>query len=113
VAKDSLQLDLAGQSHHLANDSKGHTRLLQLLRAQAAAQVVCEASGGYEQAVVRALHAAAVPVSVVRCDPILKAFYMKLRAAGKEPKVVLVVCMRKLVVLMNRLLKNPNLQLAN
>ncbi len=41
------------------------------------------------------------------------AFYLKLRAAGKKPKVALVACMRKLVVLMNRLLKNENFQLAN
>jgi hypothetical protein len=32
VAKSSLQLDLAGQSHTLANDAKGHARLLKLLR---------------------------------------------------------------------------------
>lgn len=47
----------------------------------------------------------------VRCDPILKEFYLRLRAKGKPPKVALVACMRKLIVLMNRLLKNPNLQL--
>ena len=299
VAKASLQLDLAGQPHPLANDHKGHRQLLKLLRAHPRAQVICEATGGYERAVVRALHAASVPVSVieagrarhfaraqgqraktdaidapvlsaygralapaptpvpteqqarltelsrrrhdllttrtavahraeheedplcvrqtrrllrlldhqiealeaalteliaaderlharaqrldaipgvgaitagtvlaelpelgtlsdaaaaalagvapynhdsgahggvrriaggraavrsalymatlsaVRCDRILKAFYLKLRAAGKRPKVALVACMRKLVVLMNRLLKNPKLQLAN
>jgi transposase len=65
VAKFSLQLHLAGRFHALANDSKGHTRLLKLLRVQANAQVVCEATGGYEQAVVRALHAAGVPVSII------------------------------------------------
>lgn len=299
VAKASLQLDLAGQSHALTNDAKGHAKLLKLLRASPAAHLVCEATGGYEQPVVRILHAASVPVSVVeagrvrhfaraqgqraktdpidaavlseygrvfqpaatsaptvqqarlaalstrrlqllqtrlaetnraehyldklcvrqarqllraleqqieacdaaiteliaadealqakadrldaipgvgavtaaavlaelpelggisdeavaalagvapynrdsgaatggrhiaggrtavrcalymatlsavRCDAILKAFYLKLRAAGKKPKVALVACMRKLVVLMNRLLRNPKLQLAN
>jgi transposase len=46
-------------------------------------------------------------------DPILKAFYTRLRLAGKKPKVALVVAMRKLVILMNRLLKNPKFQLAN
>ena len=49
----------------------------------------------------------------VKHDVLLKAFYLKLRAAGMKPKVDLVACMRKLVVLMNRLLKNPKLQLAN
>jgi transposase len=52
-------------------------------------------------------------LSAVRYDAILKAFYLKLRAAGKEPKVALVACLRKLVVLMNRLLKKPKFQLAN
>lgn len=58
-----------------------------------------------------ALYMAAL--SAVRCDRILKAFYLALRARGKKPKVALVACMRKLVILMNRLLKNPNFQLAN
>jgi transposase len=52
-------------------------------------------------------------LSSVKHDPILKAFYTKLRAAGKKPKVALIACLRKLVILMNRLLKNPNFQLAN
>jgi transposase len=65
VAKSSLQLDLAGQPHALTNDPKGHARLLQLLRDQPGAHVVCEATGGYEQAVVHACHAAQVPVSIV------------------------------------------------
>jgi transposase len=65
VAKASLQLDLAGQPHPLTNDAQGHTRLLKLLRAHPTVQVICEATGGYEQPVVRALHAAQVPASVV------------------------------------------------
>src|ERR1041385_2879834 len=65
VAQSSLQLDLAGKPHTLANDAKGYARLLKLLRAHPGAHVVCEASGGYEQPVVRALHAARWPVSVV------------------------------------------------
>ena len=46
VAKDSLQLHLANQSHTLSNDSKGHAQLLKLLRACPAVQIICEASGG-------------------------------------------------------------------
>lgn len=65
VAKLSLQLHLAGHSHALANDSKGHAQLLKLLRDHPGVHVVCEATGGYEQPAVRALHAAAVPVSIV------------------------------------------------
>jgi transposase len=65
VAKSTLQLDLAGTPHLLANDAQGHAHLLKLLRAHPGAQIVCEASGGYEQPVVRALQAAASPVSIV------------------------------------------------
>ena len=58
-----------------------------------------------------ALYMAAL--SAVRHDAILKDFYTRLRTAGKKPKVALVAAMRKLVILMNRLLKNPKFQLAN
>jgi hypothetical protein len=36
-----------------------------------------------------------------------------LRAAGKKPLVAMTACMRKLVILMNRLLKNHEFQLAS
>ena len=65
VAKDSLELHLANQSHPLSNDPKGHARMIQLLRAHPGVQVICEASGGYERGPVRALHAAAIPLSLV------------------------------------------------
>lgn len=65
VAKSTLQLDLAGKSHALTNDPKGHARLRKLLRPHPGAHVVCEATGGYEQPVVRALHTAQVPVSIL------------------------------------------------
>ena len=65
VAKLSLQLHLAGRFHSLSNNHKGHAQLLKLLRVHPNAQVVCEATGGYEQAIVRVLHAASIPVSIV------------------------------------------------
>ncbi|HWC60070.1 MAG TPA: IS110 family transposase [Verrucomicrobiae bacterium] len=65
VAKSSLQLDVAGKSFPLTNDSAGHTQLLKLLSRHCRAHVVCEATGGYERPVVRILHAAAQPVSIV------------------------------------------------
>jgi transposase len=70
VAKSSLQLDLAGHSHALANDAKGHVHLLKLLRAHPGAHLVCEATGGYEQPVVRVLHAAQIPVSIIEAGRI-------------------------------------------
>jgi DNA-binding transcriptional LysR family regulator len=52
-------------------------------------------------------------LSAVRHDRILKEFYLPLRAAGKKPLVAMTACMRKLVILMNRLLKNCDFQLAS
>ena len=37
-------------------------------------------------------------------NPVLKAFYDRLIAKGKEPKVALVACMRKLIVILNVLI---------
>ena len=67
-------------------------------------------AGGRKARVRCALYMAAL--SAVRYDRILKDFYLRLRAAGKKPKVALTACMRKLIVLMNHLLKNPDFQLA-
>src|SRR5271166_5792706 len=65
VAKLSLELHLAGKSHSLANDAGGHARLLELLSPYSHVHVVCEATGGYEQPMVRVLHIAGVPISIV------------------------------------------------
>jgi transposase len=42
----------------------------------------------------------------VRRNPPIKAFAERLKAAGKAPKVVLVACMRKLLTIMNTMIKN-------
>jgi len=47
-----------------------------------------------------------------RCNPILKPFYERLRAAGKPGKVALVALMRKLVELANLLLKSSSFKLT-
>jgi len=44
----------------------------------------------------------------MRHNAILRAFYLRLREKGKPAKVALTAVMRKLTVLLNRLLKNPN-----
>jgi transposase len=51
-------------------------------------------------------------VAAARSNPILAAFYQRLLADGKPPKVCLVAVMRKLVCLMNRLIEDPNFVLA-
>jgi transposase len=54
-----------------------------------------------------------VTLNAMRYDRILKAFYQRLLTAGKKPLVAMTACMRKLIILMNRLLKNPHFQLAH
>ena len=51
-------------------------------------------------------------LSASRRNPLLKPFYGRLIAAGKPGKVALTAVMRKLIVLMNHLLKNPDFSLA-
>ena len=45
-------------------------------------------------------------LAAVRWNPVLKVFYQRLRAAGKAPKVALVACMRKLLTILNAMLKH-------
>lgn len=45
-------------------------------------------------------------VSAIRCNPAIKAFADRLKQAGKPTKVVIVACMRKLLTIMNAMLKN-------
>ncbi|HEX8980845.1 MAG TPA: IS110 family transposase [Parasulfuritortus sp.] len=71
--------------------------------------------GGRAQ-VRRALYMAAV--SAMRCNPVIRSFYQHLRAQGKPAKVALTACMRKLLVIMNAMLKhhspwNPYLDLQH
>jgi transposase len=42
----------------------------------------------------------------VRYKPVLKTFYERLRAAGKAAKVALVACMRKLLTILNAMVKH-------
>lgn len=52
-------------------------------------------------------------VSAMRSNAVIKAFAARLKAKGKPPKVVIVACMRKLLTILNAMLKtgtpwNPN-----
>lgn len=40
-------------------------------------------------------------VTAIRCNPAVRALALRLKAAGKPPKVVIVACMRKLLTIMN------------
>lgn len=48
-------------------------------------------------------------LTAARYNPKLKAFHEKLRNAGKKPKVVLVALMRKLIVIINNMIRNNEL----
>jgi transposase len=45
-------------------------------------------------------------LSARRCNPVIHAFAQRLAAQGKKPKVIIAACMRKLLVILNTMLKN-------
>jgi transposase len=54
-------------------------------------------------------------VAAVRCNPIIRAFYERLREKGKQAKVALTACMHKLLIILNAMVKTgtawqPNLE---
>jgi transposase len=59
---------------------------------------------GGRPAVRQALYMAALVAS--RHNPVIRDFYQRLRLAGKPAKVALTACMRKLLVILNAMLKN-------
>jgi len=59
----------------------------------------------------RTLYLAALSAS--RHNPIIRAFYERLLAAGKEKKVALVACMHKMLTILNAMLKKGELSTQN
>jgi transposase len=47
-----------------------------------------------------------VTLAAVRCNPVIRAFYQHLLAQGKHKKVALVACMRKLLTILNAMMKH-------
>jgi len=45
-------------------------------------------------------------LAAIRCNPVIRAFAQRLRAAGKRSKVVIVACMRKLTTILNAMLRD-------
>jgi transposase len=64
VAKATLQLHLQSRQSEFANTPAGLRQLLKQLQKAPGVHVICEATGGYEQAMVKVLHKAQIPVSV-------------------------------------------------
>jgi transposase len=61
---------------------------------------------GGRASVRHALYMAAL--SARRCNPVIRAFAQRLAAQGKRPKVIITACMRKLLVILNALLKQQS-----
>ena len=91
IAKATLQLSLGGASSRLANDPKGHARILKLLAAAEAARpgyqihVILEATGGYEAALVEALHGAGLRLSVIQPSRVRHFANAKNKRAKTDP----------------------------
>lgn len=82
VAKATLQLHLQGRQSEFCNTPKGLRQLRTQLQKVAGAHIVCEATGGYERALVRVLHQEQIPVSVTNPAQVRAAA----RAQGQRAK---------------------------
>lgn len=65
VAKPELAIQFPDRSWSTANTPQGHAAFIASLQSLGAVHVVCESTGGYERALVLALHAASIPVSAI------------------------------------------------
>lgn len=45
-------------------------------------------------------------LAATRCNPVISEFYRRLIDAGKKPKVAITACMRKLLTILNAMIKN-------
>ena len=45
-------------------------------------------------------------LTATRCNPLMRAFYQRLKAAGKPHKVAMTACMRKMLVIMNAMVRD-------
>jgi transposase len=44
-------------------------------------------------------------MSAIRCNSVIKSYYERLKLVGKTPKVAMVACMRKLITILNTMVK--------
>ena len=59
---------------------------------------------GGRQDVRNLLYMAAL--SAIKCNPVIKRYYLRLKQKGKSSKLALTACMRKLLVILNTMFKN-------
>ena len=66
IAKAYLDAAIGNEKRRFANDALGHRQLINWIKQMpASVQIICEPSGGYERALVRALVAAQLKISLV------------------------------------------------
>lgn len=58
---------------------------------------------------VRSVVYMAALVAAIKHDPVIKVFHSRLIAAGKPKKVAIVACMRKLLTILNAMLRDQSL----
>jgi transposase len=69
IAKSHLDAAMGAQKHRFSNDTVGHRQLVRWIeQTEAAVQVICESSGGYERRLVQALAGARIKVSLVQAN---------------------------------------------
>lgn len=85
VAKATLQLHLQGRQSELANTPEGLRQLFNQLQNVPGVHVICEATGGYEQAMVKVLHQAKIPVSVTNPAQVRAAAQARGQRAKTDP----------------------------
>jgi transposase len=52
-------------------------------------------------------------MSAIRCNSVIKSYYGRLKLVGKTPKVAMVACMRKLITILNTMVKKNTHWAAN
>jgi transposase len=135
ASKESLDVSglTTGSPNQFENTAAGRAQLLSLLPPAGACLLVAEATGGYERdlmgvapfnrdsgqcrgrrtiwggrgTVRSGLSMAAL--SAEKHNPVVRAFAARLLAKGKPPKVVLTACMRKLLVILNAMLRRDEM----
>ena len=66
IAKSYLDIAIGNEKRRFANDAVGHGQLIKWIKQmEGSVQVICEPSGGYERALVRALVGAQLKISLV------------------------------------------------
>ena len=45
-------------------------------------------------------------ITAIRCNPVIRAFYQRLIGAGKAKKAAITACMRKLLTILNAMVRD-------